>query len=443
MSNSTNSYTYSNLRLLNKCGNSTTNTQNIQKYKQIFGDESVFTSVKPGEKAGFKGWNEPDKLLTPDKAQFVLNRNRNIAIRLGIETDRGYTVCFDKESYGVVQDTVINKIEEDAVSSWESQSGGYNNLLTVTEEAYEHLSQYKQKVTFEGDKHDLELLTSGYALVPPSRVGDNRYDDLEIYPQAPTVDLDSVRQILESIPVDEKEERTKGNSHTNDSSSNTDTELKELPPDFDIESHFRENVAYFAENMDDKKSHFLQFIQELKNNQPRIKEKWGVDPEDRSKNEKKLAIDFAWYTQNDTKTIQYIFEYILPVCRDNELKYHENKTHREDCLNLDQYVSRPYWVQGLSFSFRQQLATTFFKKEELTLEELSEGRIFNTRNSIESYSEKHIERGLELFEELGLIEEISEDTYRNKSIDKEYVEVLNELCENDEYKPIKYPNESD
>ena len=271
------------------------NSTITEKYEEIFGQTPVFNSVKAGEKAGFKGWDNPDTLKTVNEIGFLLNRNRNIAIRLGVETDRGYTVCFDKESYGNVPDSVIERIEEYAVSSWTSQSGGYNTLLTVSKAAYEHLDGYKEKVTFEGDKHDLEVLTSGYALVPPSRIDDeSAYQDLQIYPDTPTVEIDSIREILDSIPIEKKEDREKGKSRTKGSSSDSCVEHSSLPSDFDIEQHFKENVAYFSENMNGKESHFLQFIQELKDNQPRIKDKWDINPEDRSRNEKMLAIDLAW-----------------------------------------------------------------------------------------------------------------------------------------------------
>lgn len=413
----------------------------VQKYQELFGNQTIFTVTKPRSKAGFKNWNDPQNYKSASELGFLIDRERNIGISLGSETDRGYTVCFDKESYGTIPDYIIKRIEEYAVCSWSSQSGGYNHLLTVTEEAYEYLNQFKTKVTFQGDKHDLELLTTGHAIVPPSKIDENhQYNDLQTYPQAPTVDLDSVVQILNDIPVSEKEKESGGNDHSTAEVENPDTEIRKLPSDFDIESHFRENVAYFSGNFDNNKSHFKQFLHEVLQ-QKRIRQKVFTCPEDRSKNEKLLAIDLAWYTQNDTKTIQYIFEQILPEYRDGKLKFNQNNYHKKDCLDLDKYVSRPYWIQGLSFNFREQLATIFFENEQMNTKELKEGRIFNTRYDIESYSPRQIDNGLKLFKELGLIEQITEGTYKNKSIDEKYIQELNEVCENSEYKPIKYPNE--
>ena len=120
----------------------------LRKYYEIFGENRVFTNVKPRDKAGFKGWNNPENLHNVKESQFLLSRNRNIGLALGIQTNRGYTVCFDKESYGTIPDSILTEIRDKALFEFESQSGGNNFVITVTKDALDHLNRFKTKVHF-------------------------------------------------------------------------------------------------------------------------------------------------------------------------------------------------------------------------------------------------------------------------------------------------------
>ena len=260
-------------------------SRDIEKYKQIFGQKAVFTSVKPGEKAGFKGWNDPDKLLTPDKAEYVLNRNRNIGIALGLQTDRGYTVGIDKESYGKVPNDVIEQIRECSVIGFNSQSGGNNHILTVTKESIEYLDRFKEKVYFaDNDKHDLEILTSGHCIVPPSRIDeDHRYDSLKVDPQAPTLDIDSIRDILGDIPVSKKNE---GDRSTKSEKTSRELEIDTIPDSFNHREYFKNNIP--------GNDSYLERLNTMLQNDA-VAELWHGNYEDRSKGELQLRSYVAWY----------------------------------------------------------------------------------------------------------------------------------------------------
>lgn len=400
----------------------------IKKYYEIFGDNPVFTSVKPRDKAGFKGWNNPDKLLTPKEAQFLVNRNRNIGLSLGLETEKGYTVCFDKESHGEVPASVIERIEEYAVFSWSSQSGGYNHLLTVTEEAYEYLSQFKTKVWFsEEGKHDLELLTTGHALVPPSKIDENhQYDNLKIDPQDPTVDSATIKEILSDIPISKKDEGDKSQTTQNgEEGKNSGATHQKLPSDFNVN-------RYFSENIPGTDSYLERLNTMLQN--PEVAELWYENYQDRSKAELQLRSYIAWYFNADSTIVQYIFEEELPNWRDSQLKYQENKHHAKDVVNnAGKYINRPYYTTGISFNLREQLASQIFQRETVTVNGLY-GNLLRT-DEIKQYEKTTILKALRIFTKLDLIERVSNTKYQNKRIDEEYINKLEDL--NKEYKPTK------
>jgi len=422
------SYTPKNKKIAHFGGFSSTD---IEKYYEIFGDSAVFTNVKPRVKAGFEGWNKPENLHTAKESQFLVNRNRNIGLALGIETNRGYTVCFDKESYGTIPESILTEIRDKALLEFESQSGGNNFVLTVSKDALDYLQRFKTKVTFQGDKHDLELLTSGHCIVPPSKIDENhQYDNLETYPEAPTVDLDSVVQILDNIPIDERENESGSNQQTTAEGENNRYEHKELPSDFDIESYCQENIP----GVDS----FQEILHHVITNIDRVNKLWFCEPSDRSENELALRRELAWYFFGDEKVIQYIFEEVLPNFRDKGLKYHENETHRKDVLNFQQYVSRPFYVNKLSFAFREQLSRIFLENEEISTNEVYNENMMNITSSLEQYSERQIRYGLQIFVELELIERTSRGKYKNKNIDEEYVKELEKLENYEEYKDIRY-----
>lgn len=417
-------YTYSNITFTHFSGFSSTD---IQKYSKIFGEEAVFTQVKARDKAGFTGWTNPDKLITAKKAQFLVDRNRNVGVALGVETDRGYTVCFDKESYGEVPEEVIDTIRQYSVIEFDSQSGGNNHLLTVSREAIEQLNQYKTKVWFsDGEKHDLEILTSGHALVPPSRIDEShQYDNLKIDPQAPTVGIESIKEILSNIPISKKDEGDKSQTtNKQDEGSNSNVEYQELPSDFNPNAYFDNNIP--------GTDSFLERIDTMLEDE-RVSELIHAENSDRSEAELELQRRISFYFNADKKMIQYIFENLLPVWSDKTIKYEVNKYHRKDVLdNVGEYTPRPYYLTGVSFNLREQLSRAILRRDTVTVQELH-GNLLRTDN-LENYTKRNLQYAIKYFKQLDLIEEVSPNTYRNKRIDTEYVQKLQSL--NKEYEPM-------
>ena len=417
--------------------NSTTTTQNI--FELFNNTTQIFTKVRPNSKAGSeKGWL--NNLLTPVEAHNLTERtNYNVGIALGRETGQGdYTVCFDRESGGSLPEDSQNLLEEYALAVWTSPHGGRNYLLTVSENALNELQQYKEKVYITGDDHDLEILKSKHALIPPSSINHNSCSDnkpcngsggwasynLEKTGIKQTIDVKTVQRIVDPLPVEESQETTH-NTDNQGRNGNEEVSLPELSDDFEPTTYFNNNVPgndSFHERIDT----MLQV--------PEIRKLWYGNYEDRSQNELKLRSYVAWYFNGDEKIVQYIFENILPEFRDKPLKYSHNENHAKDVLEFEKYVSRPYYTTGISFNLWGQLSREILKNESATVNELH-GKLIRT-DEVKEYEKDTIHNALQIFVQKDIINRISNTEYENKRIDQEYVETIDEL--NKEYNPTKY-----
>jgi len=412
--------------------NSTTNNQNI--FELFNNTTQIFTKVRPNSKAGSeRGWL--NNLLTPVEAQGLTNYN--VGIALGRETQEGdYTVCFDRESGGSLPEDSQNLLEEYALAVWTSPHGGRNYLLTVSEEALNELQQYKERVYITGDDHDLEILKSKHALIPPSSINHNSCSEnkpcngsggwasynLEKTGIKQTIDLQTVQRIVEPLPV-EKSQKTTHNTNNRGSNRNEEVSLPELPKDFNPNAYFDENIP--------GTDSFLERLEKMLQNE-RVCELLNANNSDRSKAELELQRYISWYFNADRTMVQYIFDELLPMYSENKLKYHENKNHRKNILNnVGDYTPRPYYLTGMSFNLREQLATEILNNETVSVNELY-GNLLRT-DKVKQYEKRTIQESLKMFTELDLIERESKTTYRNKRIDEKHCEKLEEL--NKEYEP--------
>lgn len=425
----------------------------VPKDKQLFSlfseDTEIFTRVKKGKKEGWDT-NFLENLNTPPKAEYLTNeRGFNVGIALGVQTEHGFTVVLDHEKGGSIPEESQKSLEQEAIAKWQSfhgdeaSQGGENYLLTVSKEGFEELQKYKQQINIsEGEEHDIELLTSGHALIPPSKV-DHKYCsdtklcsgegtssyNLKYVGSTKKTNLQTVRRVIDTLPVKESQ-RTESSGKSENITKAEDFELPKLPDDFDIQEHYSENVP--------GTDSFWERLTHVTTNIDRVAKLWDADPIDTSENELALSREFAWYFFGDQQVVQFIFEELLSHNRQETLKYHENKYHARDVLEFEDYVSRPFYCNAISFNFREQLASFVWENERFTTQEAKNEFIFNT-NAGEEYKERSIERALGIFQDLELIERIEHGVYRNKSINEEYIEELTMLNNGNGYKPIEYP----
>jgi len=440
MTESISNYTTQEYKYSHFAENSTTNNQNI--FELFNNTTQIFTKVRPNSKAGSeKGWL--NNLLTPVEAQGLTERtNYNVGIALGRETQEGdYTVCFDRESGGSLPEDSQNLLESNAVAVWTSPHGGRNYLLTVSENALNELQRYKEKVYITGDDHDLEILKSKHALIPPSSINHNSCSqnkpcngsggwdsyNLEKTGITQTIDRKTVRRIVDPLPV-EKSQETTYNTDNQGSNGNEEVSLPELSDDFEPTAYFKNNIP------GDNEETYLERLNTMLENDA-VAQLWYGNYEDRSKGELELRSYAAWYFNADTKMVQHIFENELPDWREEPLKYELNQSHAKDVItDIEDYINRPYYTTGISFNLWEQLSREILKNESATVNELH-GKLLNV-DTIESYDKRTIRRALQIFEDKDIINRKSKSVVENKRIDQEYVETIDEL--NKEYNPTKY-----
>lgn len=436
MTTSSKLYRSDNLTVSEEKADSDANNQLFDLFEP---DTEVFTRVYPRQKKGRQeGWLE--NLYSTQEVEKVSQHTRdNWGIALGQQIKSGHTVVFDKEAGGELPEVVQQLLTDHAIAIWESPHGGRNYLLTVSLEALDLLQKYKEKVYITGEEHDLEILKSKHALVPPSEInhadcsdtkpcegeGVSRYN-LKYCGNTRTVDLQTVGRILDPLPVEESNE----SNTTPESGSRNEAEdfgLEELPEDFD-------HIEYFNGHIPGNDSYLERLDTMLK--VPEIRRLWLGDYQDRSENELKLRSYIAWHFNGDRIMVQYIFENELPNWRSEQLKYAENEYHAKSVLEFEEYVSRPYYTTGISFDLWEQLAREIMNRESVTVNELH-GDLLRT-DDIEPYEKRTIRKGIEIFEKKDIVNRKSKSVAENKRINEEYLDRLEELIE--EFNPTKFVN---
>lgn len=210
----------------------------------VLPDEEVLTHVKPLSKHGVDGFL--DNRITPAQAQAVSQAGSNVGIALGIEVDGEIYVAFDVEEEGALPDEVTNLVDDHALATWISPHVGRNRLVSVTPDAFGVLESTKTGIDLDGDDEDeLEILTSGHSLIPPSTIdhgscksskpcdgsGWDSYELTEFDPEAPVLTEGTAREILELLGLDPDGDTSTGRnpsegaSHSSEGSQYEDYEL--------------------------------------------------------------------------------------------------------------------------------------------------------------------------------------------------------------------------
>lgn len=403
---------------------------------QLFpNDLTLFTIAPQGEKGGFNNWSE--KLRSAPIAKRRTELNGNIGIKLGKVQDR-YFVVFDKEKNGELPEIVRQNIRWYCWAMWESPHNGTNYLLEVSERAYRLFDQYKEKVYItDENNHDLEILSSGHALIPPSEIdhsecsenkpcngeGTGEYQLIELDPTKRTLTEGTTREVIDTLPVREKSD---GSSSSSSGEVSGDFEIPEIRDSYNPDQYFKNNIPG-----NDSLQERLQTM---------IYGDWPKDEferllygeyQDRSVNELQLRSYVAWWFCGDRRMVQWFFEEHLQQyrSRDSTTKYEENEYHKRDILDFDSYVNPPYYSTEVSFELRKQTAKEIYEEEHITVNELHGSLYYSKGTELGIYSKRQIQNCLHLLEKQGLIERVSNTGWENEQIDKNYLDKLRELIE--------------
>lgn len=132
--------------------------------------QRILTKARAGTKAGVKGHLENP--MTPPEAREWVRQGGNVGIKLGgIDSDDWTPFVLDVEESGDLPDQATDVVEWCTLAIFESPHGGRNRLIRVTDDAYHRLDSVSTKIDLDNDgEHEVELLTSGHAIAPPSKV---------------------------------------------------------------------------------------------------------------------------------------------------------------------------------------------------------------------------------------------------------------------------------
>lgn len=135
-------------------------------------NQRLLTKACNRSKRGKKGFNKPENLMTPTEAKTWVRDGRNVGIRPGLTNSDSWTfVVLDVESAGDLLREAGDLLEPYVLTTFRSPHGGLNRVFRVTDDAYQLLKDVPRKVDLDDDgDHELEILTNGHALAPPSEI---------------------------------------------------------------------------------------------------------------------------------------------------------------------------------------------------------------------------------------------------------------------------------
>jgi hypothetical protein len=300
---------------------------------QLFPKElTIFTLAPQGQKGGFNNWSE--KLKSAPLVKRRTELNGNVGIKLGKVHGR-YFIVFDKEKNGELPETVRQNIRWYCWAIWQSPHNGTNYLLEVSERAYKLFDQYKEEVYITDDSnHDLEILSSGHALIPPSKIdhsecSENKpcdgeetgeYQLIELDPTKRTLTEGTAKEVIDTLPVREKSDDSSSNGSGETSG---DFEIPELRENFNPKRYFKNNIP----GNDSLQERLRKMIYGDWNGKEEFDRLLYGEYQDRSINELQLRSYVAWWFCGDRRMVQWFFEECLHQyrSRDSTTKYEENE----------------------------------------------------------------------------------------------------------------------
>ncbi|KPN31389.1 hypothetical protein SY89_02134 [Halolamina pelagica] len=189
-------------------------------------DNNVFIPLEPGKKYSFDtGWNEKRNLIPPEEAEKHLKQGGNVGLVIGKWFNGSTYVLFDVEEAGILPEDIRSIVDSHSLLTEETTHGGMNRIVRIdSREAYDLLDSFDTTISDirERESADFELLTNTGTPLPPSEIdhtncpeskegcdgeGTGRYVLESINPEAPAMDLDSVRRLGELLGIEAQEPR--------------------------------------------------------------------------------------------------------------------------------------------------------------------------------------------------------------------------------------------
>lgn len=401
--------------------------------KQIFDlfDYDVFIPLEEGRKYSIDtGWNEKRNLISQEEAERHLQEGGNVGLVIGKWFDGSTYVLFDIEEWGILPEDIRSIIDPHALLTEKTTHDGMNRILEIdSREAYDLLDSYPTTITDirEGESADVELLTNTGTPLPPSEIdhtncpeskdgcdgeGLGRYVLQSINPEAPAMDLDSVRRLGELLGIEAQEPR-----ESEIPLGNEDSEAPPVDPKVDPQKEFEDNVPSVEQDFRERYNYMMEGDWDGQEEFDRL---WNGDfsaisgSNRQGRAECKLANKIGFFFGRNRSMIQFLMS-TLPF----DSYYSKYPKHRKQLL---EWASGEDWVfcEGVSFAAKYETALQIWLEESTTVSKITEQT---------ERQEDAVYRSLDTLLAEGVIENPRTGVYENSGITEGY---LNRLYNVDE-----------
>lgn len=329
--------------------------------------------------------------------------------------------------------SLLTDSEVEEIEKHRSLHNGLNRIVRVeNKEAYKLLNSLPETHTnvTEGDSEDIEILTNGSIMLPPSEVdhskdcssskpcngkgGIDGYDLLSVNPEAPSLQVEAVEQICDILNVNP--EREKEPDYTEGEVSNVPSPT----PCFNIEKEFNDNVPSIEHSFSDRleymkfgdwkgQDHFLELYNGNFSNVS------GSNKQ--GKAEMKLANYIGFFFGNNENIVRLLMDNV-PF----DSHYSKYDKHRKTLL---EYATSVDWCycEEVKLETKLVVATELWINETISKEELIESS---------GLSERQVRNVIDILEAENAIEKEyknRERIYNNKGITESYIERLDNIAE--------------
>ena len=382
-------------------------------------NENIYIPFPEEEKRIFdKGWNEKNNLITKEEAREHIENNGNIGLSLGKWFNGNTYVAFDVEKEGVLPEDLKAIVDNHAVETHYSLHDGLNRIVKIdNKDTYNLIDSLPTEYDNldKDDETDLEILTAGSCVIPPSVVshthcssekpcngkGVGDYQLLSTNTEAPTLSRSTVERVADILGVDIEQ---------NQEPDYTNQEVKNVPsptPNFNIQKEFKNNVPSVEHTFYDR----LQYMKfgNWKGQELFIK-LWNGNFEDingsqkQGRGELKLANYFGFFFGNNENMVRLLMD-MAPF----ETHYEKYESHRKTLL---EYATSVDWCycEEVNLETKLTVAIDIWTNDSISQKEL-------TKSS--GISERHIRRVTDILEKENYIEKEyrnNERIYKNKAI---------------------------
>lgn len=413
----------------------------FNKIASVLPDKPIFTKVKKEtvEGKGY-GFNQKENLLTASEALDWINQGGNIGIALGVWIDGQISVNFDIENEEAIDDKTRSLIDNHAVAREKTKHGNTNRIVRITDgRAYDLLRSYGESHNHltEGESDDLEIITKGHAVLPPSEYNHKHCSEekrnnegcdqqdrttrylLDWVQDCEPLSYDTIEEIGELLDLESDD--------TDDSDVPYDEtdDLENVPspePTKNVLREYKENVPSVKHEFDERKGYMRfgdwkgqeQFIQLYRGDFSSIS-----GSQKQHKAECKIANTIGFYFGRNEQIIRFFMDSL-----DFETIYERNERHRKQLLEWATNVEWCY-CKGVSFKSKHLVASEIYYREPDTINEIEASTLDIERDTIQ--------RAMDIIETEGKIEttkgEHGEKIIQENNLTEGYLDDLEDLIE--------------